>query len=207
MAIFFSEENSVDAVNSRLGPDTEARLREVMTSLVQHLHAFAKDISLRQDEWETAVDFLTETGKMCSENRQEFILLSDVLGFSMLVDAITHQRPAGATENTVLGPFHVPEAPIRRMGDTISLDGNGAPCHYHGRVLDSRGRPVDGATIDVWSDNADGFYDVQQPDSQPKWNNRGRFVTGRMVPTVLSASSPLVIRFQTTAPSAECWPA
>ncbi|HQT47698.1 MAG TPA: dioxygenase, partial [Acidocella sp.] len=110
--------------------------------------------------------------------RQEFILLSDVLGLSMLVDAINNRRPDGATENTVLGPFYVENPPGLAMGATISLDGKGEPCLFAGRVLDTQGRPISGARIDVWSDNADGFYDVQQPDVQPKWNNRGRFVTG-----------------------------
>lgn len=175
---YFTEENSADAVNERMGDDTDPRLAEVMASLVRHLHAFAKDINLTQDEWDIAVEFLTCTGQMCSAERQEFILLSDTLGFSMLVDAINNRRPSGATENTVFGPFHVEGAPIREMGDNISLDGKGESCLYEGRVIDSDGNPIEGATVDVWSDNADGFYDVQQPDIQPKFNNRGRFVTG-----------------------------
>lgn len=96
----------------------------------------------------------------------------------MLVDAINNRRPLGATENTVFGPFHVDGAPVRQMGDSISLDGKGESCLYEGRVIDLNGEPIDGATVDVWSDNAEGFYDVQQPGIQPKWNNRGRFVTG-----------------------------
>jgi hydroxyquinol 1,2-dioxygenase len=124
------------------------------------------------------IDFLTRTGQICSGERQEFILLSDVLGFSMLVDAINNRRPAGATENTVFGPFHVDDAPIRAMGDTICLDGKGESCLFEGKVIDLHGNPVAGACVDVWSDNADGFYDVQQPGIQPKWNNRGRFFTG-----------------------------
>ena len=104
--------------------------------------------------------------------------MSDTLGVSMLVDAINNRRPAGATENTVFGPFHVDDAPIRAMGDNISLDGKGESCLFEGRVLDLDGKPIAGATVDVWSDNADGFYDVQQPGIQPKWNNRGRFITG-----------------------------
>ena len=86
--------------------------------------------------------------------------------------------PEGATENTVFGPFHVADAPIRAMGDRISLDGKGESCLFEGRVLDLDGNPIEGAVVDVWSDNADGFYDVQQPGVQPKWNNRGRFITG-----------------------------
>ena len=97
----------------------------------------------------------------------------------MLVDAINNRRPAGATENTVYGPFHVLNAPIRQMGDNISLDGKGERCLYEGRVIDIHGEPIEGACVDVWSDNADGFYDVQQPGIQPQWNNRGRFITGK----------------------------
>ena len=174
----FTEETSVSAVNSRMGEDINPRLATVMASLVKHLHAFAKDVELTQEEWGVAIDFLTRTGQMCDENRQEFILLSDTLGVSMLVDAINHRRPSGATENTVLGPFHVEGAPHYPMGQNISLDGKGESCLFQGRVLDHQGNPIENATIDVWSDNADGFYDVQQPDIQPKFNNRGIFTTG-----------------------------
>lgn len=178
MTQFFVETDSVDIVNGRMGADIDPRLKEVMASLVRHLHAFAKDIHLTQDEWDMAVDFLTKTGQICSDERQEYILLSDVLGFSMLVDAINNRRPVGATENTVFGPFHVAGAPERAMGDIISLDGKGESCLYEGRVIDLHGNPIEGARVDVWSDNADGFYDVQQPGIQPKWNNRGIFTTG-----------------------------
>ncbi|MEM8571028.1 MAG: intradiol ring-cleavage dioxygenase [Pseudomonadota bacterium] len=175
---YFSEGASAEAVNTRMGDEINPRLAQVMASLVRHLHAFAKDIDLTQEEWELAIDFLTRTGQTCSAERQEFILLSDTLGFSMLVDAINNRRPSGATENTVFGPFHVDGAPIREMGENISLDGKGETCLYEGRVVDGDGNPIEGATVDVWSDNADGFYDVQQPDIQPRFNNRGRFITG-----------------------------
>lgn len=174
----FTEAGSVAAVVSRTGPGADARLRTVMAALVSHLHAFAKDVELSQEEWRLAVQFLTATGQICSDERQEFILLSDILGFSMLVDAISHRHPDGATESTVMGPFHVANAPERQMGDNICLDGKGESCMFEGRVLDLDGAPIEGARIDVWSDNAEGFYDVQQPDIQPKWNNRGIFTTG-----------------------------
>lgn len=178
MSRYFNEANSVEAVNSRIAPDTSPRLKEVMTSLVAHLHAFVKDVQLTQQEWEYAIDFLTRTGQICSDERQEFILLSDTLGVSMLVDAINNRRPTGATENTVMGPFHVAGAPEREMGAHISLDGKGESCLFEGRVIDLQGNPIAGASLDVWSDNSDGFYDVQQPGIQPKWNNRGVFTTG-----------------------------
>jgi catechol 1,2-dioxygenase len=175
---YFTEARSVEAVNARMGADTAPRLAQVMASLVKHLHAFAKDVELTQEEWGIAIDFLTRTGQMSDGNRQEFILLSDVLGFSMLVDAISHRRPSGATENTVLGPFHVADAPRYPMGTNISLDGKGESCLFRGHVRDGDGAPISGASIDVWCDNAEGFYDVQQPGIQPQWNNRGIFTTG-----------------------------
>lgn len=175
---YFAEETSVETVNARISDTADPRLAQVMCALVKHLHAFAKDVRLTQEEWEFAIAFLTETGQMCSSERQEFILLSDTLGLSMLVDAINNRRPPGATENTVFGPFHVDGAPELPIGSNICLDGKGDLCRYEGRVVDRDGTPVPGARIDVWSDNADGFYDVQQPELQPKWNNRGVFVTG-----------------------------
>lgn len=179
MNSYFSEESSADAVNARMGKDTDLRLATIMVSLVKHLHAFAKDVGLTQAEWDVGIAFLTRTGQICSGERQEFILLSDTLGFSMLVDAINNRRPTGATENTVFGPFHVNGAPEREMGANISLDGKGESCLFKGMVIDLHGEPIEDARIDVWSDNADGFYDVQQPDIQPKWNNRGIFTTGK----------------------------
>lgn len=178
MTSFFSEEKSVDAVNARMGDDIDPRLRTVMTALIRHLHDFVKEVELTEDEWSNAIAFLTKTGQMCGNERQEYILLSDVLGVSMLVDAINHRRPEGATQSTVFGPFHVENAPIRQMGECISLDGKGESCLFEGRILDLDGTPINDARIDVWADNAEGFYDVQQPEEQPKWNNRGIFITG-----------------------------
>lgn len=178
MSRLFTEAGSVENVSARMGAEIDPRLRQIMTSLVKHLHAFAKDVELTQQEWEGAIDFLTRTGQICTNERQEFVLLSDTLGLSMLVDAINNRRPSGATENTVLGPFHVAGAPERAMGERISFDGKGEGCLFEGRVVDVQGHPVAGARLDVWSDNADGYYDVQQVDIQPKWNNRGIFTTG-----------------------------
>ena len=174
---YFTEEASVEAVNGRMGGEVNPRLAEIMAALVKHLHGFVKEVNLTQAEWETAIAFLTETGQMCSNERQEFVLLSDTLGVSMLIDAINNRRPERATENTVFGPFHVDGAPVRRMGDSITADGKGEPCRFEGRVLDMNGNPIKGAKVDVWSDNAEGFYDVQQSGIQPKWNNRGVFIT------------------------------
>ncbi|MCI5074024.1 intradiol ring-cleavage dioxygenase [Oricola sp.] len=178
MNAHFSEARSADIAIERISADAPPRLVEVVSSLVRHLHAFAKETRLTQEEWELGIDFLTKTGQICSDERQEFILLSDVLGLSMLVDAINNRRPAAATENTVFGPFHVANAPFREMGDNICLDGKGEPCLFEGSVVDLDGNAITGACVDVWSDNAEGYYDVQQPGIQPKWNNRGRFLTG-----------------------------
>lgn len=175
---YFTEETSAGTVNARMGEAVSPRLRRVMSSLVEHLHAFVKDVELTEAEWEQAIDFLTQTGQLCSDTRQEFILLSDVLGVSMLVDAVNNRVPDGATETTVFGPFHVEGAPEREMGATISLDGKGEICLFEGRVVDLDGKPIENALISVWSDNEDGFYDVQQPGIQPAFNNRGIFRTG-----------------------------
>lgn len=175
---YFTESHSVEAVNGRMGAATNPRLAHVMSRLVTHLHAFIKDVELTQDEWAVAIDFLTRTGQICDANRQEYILLSDVLGVSMLVDAINNRRPTGATENTVLGPFHVDGVPEYPMGANITQQGGAETCLFEGLVTDLDGTPLEGVRIDVWSDNEDGFYDVQQPDLQPRHNNRGVFVTG-----------------------------
>ena len=172
---YFEEQASVEVVNARMGPGIDPRLREVMAVVVKHLHAAVKEIEPTHEEWRAAVDFLTAVGQMCTDWRQELILLSDVLGVSMLVDAVNHRRPSGATENTILGPFHVPDAPRYEHGADICLDGKGEPMVVRGRVLDTGGNPVPGALIDVWQTNDDGFYDVQQKGVQPDWNLRGVF--------------------------------
>jgi catechol 1,2-dioxygenase len=175
---FFTEENSADVVISRNAGAEDARLREVMAVIIRHLHAAVKEIEPTQEEWMRAITFLTDTGHMCSDWRQEFILLSDVLGVSMLVDAINNRKPSGASESTVLGPFHVAGAPELPMGSDICLDQKGEPMFVHGRILDTEGRPVAGAKIDVWQANDEGFYDVQQKGIQPDFNLRGVFRTG-----------------------------
>ena len=174
----FSEENSEAVVNARMGGDIDPRVRQVMSAIVRHPHAAVKEIEPTPDEWLAAIDFLTKTGQMCNEWRQEFILLSDILGVSMLVDSINHRRPSGATENTILGPFYVPEAPRYPRGSNICLDGKGEPLVLGGFVRDTEGNPVPGALIDVWQTNDDGFYDVQQKGTQPDWNLRGVFTSG-----------------------------
>ena len=172
---YFTEENSAEVVVSRNAGAEDARLKQVMEVLTRHLHAAVKEIEPTQEEWLKAILFLTETGQMCNEWRQEYILLSDVLGVSMLVDAINNRKPSGASESTVLGPFHVEGAPERELGADICLDQKGEPMLVRGRILDIEGNPVPGAKIDVWQANDEGFYDVQQQGLQPEFNLRGVF--------------------------------
>ncbi|MFU8823957.1 intradiol ring-cleavage dioxygenase [Yoonia sp.] len=175
---YFTEESSADVVISRNDQAKDKRLAEVMEVITRHLHAAVKEIEPTQDEWMQAILFLTETGHKSDDWRQEFILLSDVLGVSMLVDAINNRKPTGASESTVLGPFHVADAPEKPMGAKICLDGKGEPMLVKGRILDTDGNPIAGAKIDVWQTNDDGFYDVQQKGIQPDFNLRGVFRTG-----------------------------
>jgi protocatechuate 3,4-dioxygenase beta subunit len=176
-ALLFSEERSAEVVEASFAGTPEARLKQVMGSLVRHLHAFVKDVELTEEEWGTAIEFLTRTGQTCSDVRQEFILLSDVLGVSMLVETINHRTGGTSTESTVLGPFHMVESPVRSLGADIALDGKGTPCLVSGQVTGPDGEPLAGATVDVWQTNEDGFYDVQQPGIQPPGNLRGLFTT------------------------------
>jgi catechol 1,2-dioxygenase len=175
---FFTEANSVEVVAGRNRNAQDARLKEVMEVVVRKLHEAVKEIEPTREEWFKAIMFLTETGHACTDWRQEFILLSDTLGVSMLVDAINSRRPTGASENTVLGPFHVADAPEYPMGANICLDQKGEPMVVRGRILDTEGRPVAGVKIDVWQANDEGFYDVQQKGHQPDFNLRGVFLTG-----------------------------
>ena len=175
---YFTEENSAEVVIRRMEKCADPRLKQVMEVIIRHLHAAVKEIEPTREEWMEAILFLTKTGHMCNDWRQEFILLSDTLGVSMLVDAINSRRPTGASENTVLGPFHVDGAPELDMGSNICLDGKGEPMLVHGRILDVDGNPLEGVTIDVWQANDEGFYDVQQKGIQPEFNLRGKFVTG-----------------------------
>jgi hydroxyquinol 1,2-dioxygenase len=143
---------------------TEGRFTTVMTSLVRHLHAFASEVELTEEEWFAGIDFLTRAGHITDDKRQEFILLSDVLGLSMLVVGINNRRPPEATESTVFGPFFVEGSPGFENGDDLANGAPGEPCLMQGRVVDPDGAPVAGAHIEVWQADEDGFYDVQYAD-------------------------------------------
>ncbi len=177
MARNFTEDNSADLVLARNAGCDDPRLQRIMEVLVRHLHAAVRELQLTTAEWEAAIGFLTATGQICSDRRQEFILLSDTLGVSMLVDAINNRKVDHATPSTVLGPFHVDGAPQSAMGDSISRDGKGDRLLVHGAVLAPDGSPIEGALLDVWQTSADGYYDTQDP-TQPDMNLRGLFRTG-----------------------------
>jgi protocatechuate 3,4-dioxygenase beta subunit len=173
----FNEDTATAAVLERMSGCSDPRFKEIMTSVVTHLHAVVREVEPTIEEWMAAIQFLTATGQISSDERQEYILLSDTLGVSMLVDAINNRKPSGATESTVLGPFYVAGAPHVAMGETISRDGKGDPTYVSGRVLDPEGKPIKGALLDVWQTSTDGFYNTQDP-SQPEMNLRGLFTTG-----------------------------
>jgi protocatechuate 3,4-dioxygenase beta subunit len=175
---FFTEENSVEVVTGRNVNAENPRLRQVMDVVTRKLHEAVKELEPTQDEWFQAIMFLTKTGQICNEWRQEYILFSDIVGVSMLVDAINNRKPSGASESTVLGPFHVEGAPLLEMGANICLDQKGEDMFIEGRILDTKGNPIEGAVIDVWQANDEGFYDVQQKGLQPDFNLRGVFKTG-----------------------------
>jgi protocatechuate 3,4-dioxygenase beta subunit len=164
-----------DEVLQAYAKTPDPRLKELLSALISHLHAFATETNLTAQEWMAGIEILTAVGQKCDPERQEFILLSDVLGLSSLVQTINADE--GATEPTVLGPFHLAGAPRRQMGDQIGRAEDGEPTLIRGRVTDTAGNPVDGATLDIWQGNSNGMYDIQDP-SQPQFNLRGVFTTG-----------------------------
>lgn len=188
------------AVVASFSSCTDERLREIMQALVTHLHAFAVDVGLTQEEWEEAIRMLTETGHITDERRQEFILWSDVLGVSMLVDLLSHPVSPNATESTVLGPFYAAGSPLREYGASIAEEPSGEPVWVYGRVYDVEGRPVGGAELDVWQNSQNRLYAVQDPEA-PEHHLRGRFKTRedgryafvgiRPVPYTIPADGPV----------------
>ncbi len=175
----FTADNLTDeVVQAYTAKAASPRLQQIFESLIRHLHGFVKDVELTEAEWFEAIQFLTATGQKCDDKRQEFILLSDTLGVSMLVDAINHPKGGKGTESTVLGPFYVPGAPDKPYGADIrvrKLD-EAEVCLVTGRVTDAAGAPLAGATLDVWQTAANALYDVQDSDA-PEWNLRGCFTT------------------------------
>jgi hydroxyquinol 1,2-dioxygenase len=172
-----NENNITDAVIALFQGCDDPRLKAVLTSLVKHLHAFVRDVEPTEREWAFGIDFLTRTGHMCDDKRQEFILLSDTLGVTMLVDAINHRIAGKATESTVLGPFYVADPPETPMGGGIDWNVEGEPLFVEGQVRSAEGSPLSGVVVDVWQSDGDGFYDVQKPGMDSP-SLRARFRTG-----------------------------
>lgn len=201
MKDFTVENLTEEVIKAYSARPTSPRMKQIFTALITHLHGFVKDVELTEAEWFAAIQFLTDTGKKCDDKRQEFILLSDTLGVSMLVDAINHPKGGAGTESTVLGPFFVPGAPDLRHGADIRrrhLD-EAVTCLVSGRVTDQTGKPLVGATLEVWQTAANGFYDVQDP-SAPEWNLRGRFTTDAHGEYALVTEQPVSYPVPTDGP-------
>ncbi len=172
-----TEHTLTGEVIRRLVATPDERLRTVMQALVRHLHAFVTEVRLTDAEWAAGIRFLTEVGQLSDQSRQEFVLLSDTLGVSTLVDLVNHGgEDEQLTETTILGPFYVPDSPWRDLGASmVEYDDGGEPAVLRGTVRSLSGQPIAGATLDVWQNAATGYYAVQQPDVQPATNLRGRY--------------------------------
>jgi hydroxyquinol 1,2-dioxygenase len=176
----YDQATLTQAVIDSFASCSDQRFKEVMTALVQHLHRFIRDVDLTPDEWMAAIQFLTETGQTCDDKRQEFILLSDTLGASMLVVSLAQAHASHgatpATEATVQGPYYWEGAPDRPLGADIAEGVRGEPAFYSGRVTDTDGNPIAGAMLDVWSGDGEGVYDMQV-EGQTEMQARARFRT------------------------------
>lgn len=164
MSSNLTEQTLTAAVQQTFETSTDPRFREVFTCLVQHVHDFAREVRLTGDEWFTAMDFLERTGKISTPTRQEFVLLSDILGLSMLLDKINQHTESATTDSALLGPFYVEGRPVAENGADISDGVTGTPMFVQGRVVDDQGHPISGAKVDTWHSDGDGFYDVQQSE-------------------------------------------
>jgi len=195
-----TEDDITNAVLERIQGTPDPRTKQIMLSLVKHLHAFVKDVQLTEAEWFEGIKFLTATGQKCDDIRQEYILLSDTLGVSMVVDLISHRKTAGATESTVFGPFHRDGAPELPNGADMGIaDKNGVPLVISGRVLDTSGKPIAGALLDVWQANSDGFYDAQLPNHD-QLQMRGKYRTDSEGRYVVHTRRPVAYPIPTDGP-------
>jgi hydroxyquinol 1,2-dioxygenase len=193
------EDISAAAVASFSGCEDE-RLRELMEALVRHLHEFAREVGLTEQEWRTAIAALVDTGRITDERRNEFVLWSDTLGLSMLVDALANEKPPGATESTIIGPFWAEGSPLREYGQPIFDSAAGEPALVHGRVLDLDAEPIAGAEIDVWQNDANELYGVQDPES-PEGHLRGRLLSGEDGSYAFVGVRPVVYPIPTDGPA------
>jgi hydroxyquinol 1,2-dioxygenase len=197
---FTTEDDITAEVLRRFERTDDPRLREIMLSLTRHLHAFAKDVRLVEGEWWKAIQFLTETGQMCSDKRQEFILLSDTMGLSMLVDLISNGKPPGATESTVFGPFYREGGPEMTAGGNVAEGAEGGtPTIVSGRVLDMDGKPIAGAMLDVWQADPDGLYDSQRPELE-ELHMRGVFHSDAAGRYLIRTTRPVHYQIPTDGP-------
>jgi hydroxyquinol 1,2-dioxygenase len=171
-----TEENVTRVVLDKYSGTQDPRLKEIMSSLVTHLHGFLREVKPTEEEWFEGITFLTQLGQTCSDVRQECILWSDTLGVSILVEMMNHRRSTGASESTVLGPFYREGAPDFENSGDIGAQTEGQPTRVHGRVLDLQGAPVPNACLDVWQTAPNGLYEVQDAE-QPEYNLRGKFYT------------------------------
>ena len=198
-----TEDDITAEVIRRFEGTSDPRLKQIMQSLVKHMHGFLKEVQLTEAEWWQGIDFLTRTGHMSDDKRQEFILLSDTLGVSMITDLMSNRKPVGATESTVFGPFHREGAPRRKYGESIvDADRHGVPAFVAGRVLDLNGNPVAGAELDVWQAAADGLYDVQDA-SLTAMNMRGKFTTGAGGRYLVQTTRPVNYQIPSDGPVGE----
>jgi hydroxyquinol 1,2-dioxygenase len=172
----FDEKSITQAVIDRLTNCRDPRFKQVMSSLVTHLHDFVRDVQLTEQEWIGAIRFLTDVGQTCTDKRQEFILLSDTLGVSILVISLNHPSLRGSAESTVLGPYYWEGAPERPLGSNLAEGVKGEPTFYSGRVLDADGAPLAGALLDIWSGDGEGNYDMQMP-GEAEMRARGKIRT------------------------------
>ncbi|WP_423126122.1 dioxygenase [Kocuria palustris] len=183
------EEDLIERVLASFAQTQDPRLKTVMESLTRHLHAFIRDVRLTEDEWNAAIEFLTAVGHITDDRRQEFVLLSDVLGASMQTIAVNNEAYENATEATVFGPFFVEDAPEIPIGGDIAGGASGQPCWVEGTVTDTEGNPVPGARIEVWEADDDGFYDVQYTDGRVagrahlRSDDDGRYAFWGLTPT------------------------
>ena len=168
-------DNLTEAVVASFDGSPDPRTKTVMSALVRHLHAFAREVDLTEDEYFTAIDFLTRTGRISTGTRQEFVLLADVLGLSMLTVGLSNRKPPEATASTVFGPFFVEGSPAIELGGDLANGAPGQPCLVSGKVLDTLGNPISGALVETWQADEEGFYDVQKDIDQPQ--NRGHLTT------------------------------
>lgn len=200
---FTTEDDITAEVVRRFDGTPDPRLREIMVSLTKHLHQFVKDVRLNEGEWWKAVQFLTATGHMCSDKRQEFILLSDTMGISMLVDLISNGKPPGATESTVFGPFYREGGPEMAAGGNMSEGATeGTPTIIHGRVVDMSGKPIAGAMLDVWQADPEGLYDSQRPEME-ELHMRGIYRSDAEGKYLIRTTRPVHYQIPTDGPVGE----